>query len=78
MKFSVILVMLLTILLVTSPGFAESRAPPSSKTGHKFRSRAHVKEKKANYARDDLRRRVLIQNKFFTLSSGPSTKGPGH
>lgn len=80
MRFSVLLLMLLTVFVVSRPRLSNCRVLPSPvKPELEFIDRVLVMKEKANFwDHIRIRSRVLIGNHFYTLSSGPSPKGPGH
>ncbi|KAI4315014.1 hypothetical protein L6164_027866 [Bauhinia variegata] len=87
MRLSALVLMVLMMLLVTRPGSVNCRvlasqvkvekANPQPDKEPEILGSASVKREKANPA-DDISSRVLIENKFHTMASGPSRKGSGH
>ncbi|RDX79394.1 hypothetical protein CR513_40189, partial [Mucuna pruriens] len=83
MRLSVLLLLLLTLLAATRPTLVDSRPLPSpTKYPHdplkllRFVT-SLVMAEKAN-TKDNTSNRLLIENQFHPMSSGPSRRGSGY
>ncbi|KAK7263201.1 hypothetical protein RJT34_30788 [Clitoria ternatea] len=87
MRLSILLLVILTVLAATGPRLIHCRVLPSPTKTEKA-TLGHVKvlqflrafvttTEKVN-TEDNMSNRVLIENQFQTMSSGPSRRGSGH
>jgi len=87
MKLSVLLLVFLTVLAATRPSLVNCRVLSPQKNTEKAPHEPLkvirflinlVMAEKANTSEGNMSNRVLAENKFQTMSSGPSRRGSGH
>lgn len=75
MKFSILLLVFFTVLAATRPCFVNSRILQSPTNIEKI---THEPIKELQHLKASMNNRILVDNQYHTMTSGPSRRGAGH
>jgi len=74
-KFSILLLVFFTVLAATRPCFVNSRILQSPT---KIEKTTHEPIKELQHLKVSMNNRILVDNQYHTMTSGPSRRGAGH